>query len=354
MAKESMPSTSTVEIEEESIDTTNKRFSKEDVIALISLILLIVIVSCISIFATPTEKPMKCNDPHIYREMIPKGYFNWDTFILVLGSLLVLATILWVEISFKPKNYYDSPIKLIDRLIGLSRLALTVGNGIWLAILVALISNYSIGKLAPNFVKACQPLNLQKMCYLKASHIIYVTCTTPSSWWVPARSASVSDSAVIQSFLMIFIALYAHYRINTPAKTRYLKYIVQTVAVIFIWSTGFAVVKRNEATWIAVMNGYLIGSLAGLTTVLLLRNWLNWPTEEEMELPYYWNETDVTIHQEVPMPIDYVPLPEKTSAKIAVEKLKQPITPEIDHPPPIPLRQITPKDPPDNFQLIPL
>lgn len=94
----------------------------------------------------------------------------------------------------------------------------------------------------------------------------------------------------------------------------------------------------------------------------------HWPTEDEPELPCYWDNIDIP-YQPVPMPMPIAvpmsilanafrltptptppPVPqeqctppsEELTAKNAVANLGQPITPENYRLPPVPLRTLTP------------
>lgn len=324
-------STQTTKEMENKVDDGRKLWpTKWDYIHFFSLIILFAIVFSVTTFVTPTQQPMRSSDCHHLSYPMETSNFNWNIFLLVISSLMFFSTISWIEVVSKPKSNYDHPDSpLGNRCIEFSRLILTLGNGLMISILVAVISSYAEGILAPNFIAACglKEDDIHRICNLSAFLTSSVQCSTRSRVWVPARSSSPSTNATIQAFLMISLALYAHYRMKEPAARRYLKFVLQLLALVFIWASGYAVVKRNEANWIAVVIGYLIGIIVALLTITFARKWLQWVTKVEPVLPYYWKDEDIKVSQEVSLPSTPPSELEKTFAN---DQLKPQINPEMD------------------------
>lgn len=253
-------------------------------------IFLVLALLFVVIYTSPIERPMKCNDPSIYQPMASETDFNWVSFLFYIGLLILLLTLsisIAIEIrksemenksNWKPKNNCNP---LLVLLVGCA-IALMVSS------IVSLVLSMISGTLAPNFVQACQPAHLKMMCPLESRNLVYVNCTTATSLWIPARSASPSITATLQACMMFSTTQYIHYQTKDK---RFFKYVIQAIALGMTWGTGYAIVQRNEGDWVAVLIGYFIGGSAAFSTLYLARLWLKYEFEESNpKLPLLWNE----------------------------------------------------------------
>ena len=220
---------------------------------------------------------MKCNDPSINKPMVSDN--GWNVFLIVIGFVTLSITIFALGKKRKSADgfWYNCLVFLRPGLIFFIGFYATIS-------FVEIMSKY-LGYTAPNFIAACQPNNVNRLCNTFSSRYVIVNCTTPRDSWVPASSSFPSIMSTMQAFDMFFLVLYINYRIKSEAN-RWIHYVAGLTALIFTLATGCLTIYRNEVGNNGVWVGYLIGILSAITTMKILK----WLEKEYQELPRFWND----------------------------------------------------------------
>jgi len=127
---------------------------------------------------------------------------------------------------------------------------------------------YTIGRLRPHFIDACQPKDLETLCSGTMLHqyITNYTCTTSDLHRIKdSRLSFPSGHASFSAYTMLYLALYLQARM-TWSGSYMLRPLLQTGALMLSWLTGLSRVSDYKHHWSDVLSGFLIGSIAASLT----------------------------------------------------------------------------------------
>jgi hypothetical protein len=177
---------------------------------------------------------------------------------------------------------------------------ITGGVFVWLW-----VNNGPTETLAPNFLAACKPNGLDVLCntdsHLDGNPVVWVTCSTPPSMWIPALSNALPTLAAIQAYLMFATLLQIIYYCEWEEDLKvFIKPQLESgllAGPVFTFLIGyFDVISDNLANFDQeLVSGYLKCCAVACVWLAVDRFWTK--TKKEPKLPLYWN--DVPVNNEI-------------------------------------------------------
>lgn len=242
---------------------------------------------------------MKCNNPNINYPMAPERSSQKNNILLSAGMILWWIMTLSITcsemISFyrRPRRRLTirfpddhkseyGPVNLLIRWI------CVMLNGFLFVYLLTFFLSYYFGRLAPNFVSACKPLDLDRLCPPWSDDFVTVTCTTSPDIWMRARSSFPPPDVVLQAFLTFSAAYFLKHRFNRSGWKQHLNTFCTAICVLVALSAGYNAMVFHEATWFGVILAYCIGGDLALAILKATFVWMKWG--DEPGKPYHWND----------------------------------------------------------------
>jgi hypothetical protein len=292
------------------IQKIQTRFSKfgeyisaKDLLIIATLLL---VESCLFIGVVEYRKSLetnpvriKCNDRTINQPMAPEAQTNWIPYLFAAGILLWCSMSIGHTIFAMKNQDYESQTGILNGvrknvpMIRLVRWFGVLTIGLFLMVLITLPWSYYMGELAPNFISACKPAQLDLLCHCPYDRrSVDVVCTTPAELWFPSRSSFLPTSVTLQSYLMLTSLFFVIVHMSWSGAMRYMNSFSMLLCVLLSWGVGYSAVQRNEADWINTVFGFFIGMISSFFSVMLNARWMNWDVEQK--LPRNWNDVPPT------------------------------------------------------------
>ena len=270
--------------------------------------------------------PITCNDSTINHPMASQSQsFRKEILIYIEKGLfcymfMLLAALKGSFIS-RDTNLGDniSLVEFVCRYVLWSSVFLTGSLFVWLWVAVPTET------LAPNFLAACKPLELDLLCssgcYFDGAPVVGVTCTTPAKVWIPALSNSLPPFSAIHAFTMFTLLFYVifNWKRKFNLKSAIVGGLVASIALIV--SVGYSVIACNEANFGSdFLLGYLKSCIVACWLIVVDSFFLD-ERRNQSELPLNWN--DILQRAIVPQtgqlppnltPLGHEPRPPKTGS----------------------------------------
>lgn len=237
---------------------------KKNVDLSITLSFMIVITCLVHVYCPSKESVfVPCNNPNV-RQPVVVSDFHWPIFLCVCGLIFFATTTATTEWYF---NYNRVWLKII-------RLFLFVAIGFCLLVTVTILLSRSVGALAPNFIDACKPANFSSSCKSNTSQEVVqvhlAQCTTSSSSWIPAVSASPSHWVTYFTYIVVIPFILVTRRVAGRVEDKRTK-VYRWILFSFISAVEIgmivAVMARNEANTVHVFIGTILGGATAMLVV---------------------------------------------------------------------------------------
>ena len=259
------------------------RFLKKIRNWIITLTMILALAYLISYLTNHSNQSMQndpvnitCNDQRINRPMQSKNKIFMKNALIGIGFTFALM--------------FHGLTKTNEKIISFRSVwwCLTSVIGLLISVLASMRPTH---RLAPNFLAACQPLGIDLLCGPDSHDLIGVTCTTPASTWINARSNSLPIVAAMQSFLMFTLFFYillqwcrSHRPTNLCTRLK-----LQTFNIFSTLCIGLVVVHCNEVDFVGIIVNYLNNSALACGWVVM-DYILCWIEQDEPELPFLRND----------------------------------------------------------------
>jgi len=173
--------------------------------------------------------------------------------------------------------------------------------------------------LAPNFLAACKPLELDLLCssgfYFDGVPVVEVTCTTPAEVWIPALSNSLPLLSAIDAYVMFTLLFYVIFNWKPKFILKSLILVGLAVNIVLIVGVGCYVIACNEVNVDGVLRDYLKSCIVAWGFVVV--GAFCWDIRRnQSDLPSNWNEFLEKIYELPPnlTPLRHEPLPPTTGS----------------------------------------
>ncbi|KAJ8285454.1 hypothetical protein GJAV_G00026950 [Gymnothorax javanicus] len=150
------------------------------------------------------------------------------------------------------------------------------------------IAKYSIGRLRPYFLAACQPM-WEKIDCKPGIYIENITCTGEDTLVDEARLSFYSGHSSFSMYSMVFLTLYLQARLQVEW-ARLVRPTVQFFLIAAAVYVGLSRVSDYKHHWSDVLAGFALGGLIAILTVEYVSDFFRTPVapskEEGPDIPH--------------------------------------------------------------------
>jgi hypothetical protein len=236
---------------------------------------------------------VKCNDPNINHPMASQTMSSWKAFFILFGLAWFLTLTVGIRLTheFKRIGKGTTFLKCFVRAL-LWILTLFTGS----LYVELFMNNGPTEKLAPNFLAACRPRDLDFLCNPESypedwNPVVWVTCTTPAQMWIPALSNSLSILVAVQAYLMVITIFNVWFYFCWKGIWGKIScFLLQITNVGLTVATACLIIFCNEVSFnMKFLDDYALSFFIAMV-VILVDFYLCLGGVEDPELPRFWND----------------------------------------------------------------
>ncbi|XP_067947966.1 putative phosphatidate phosphatase [Watersipora subatra] len=246
------------------------------------MLILVAVPSVVFKFANiqPTQRGFYCDDESI-RYPYHSSTISTTALILVSGFMnIVIISIceIFHYHGVRRKKEATTPEPLIWK-IRVNRCFYSICGYIWILGFGLManqgltdIGKWTVGRLRPHFIQACDPANKTWInnCNV-GQYIEEVICTQPDQKiFNDLRLSFPSGHASLSAYAMVFLAYYIQKRIPRFAYTYLLKNVLQFVCIAMAWFCALSRVMDYKHHPTDVLGGFILGTIVALFTARFL------------------------------------------------------------------------------------